>query len=140
METTPRPRQINLVVRDVERSAAFYRLLGWRVEPTGPHAAIIFDGFRVELDQHEFAEQWNSGAPAVGGGSAVLSVYVADRAGVDALVERVTAAGHRVVQKPYDAFWGSRFAIIADPDGYQIGLMSPEEEDRRFWPPRPAPR
>jgi hypothetical protein len=35
----------------------------------------------------------------------------------------------------FDAFWGVRYAIVADPDGNDVGLMSPIEESRRTWPP-----
>jgi catechol 2,3-dioxygenase-like lactoylglutathione lyase family enzyme len=135
----PFPGQINLAVRDIDRSVAFYRLLGWSAEPTGPHASYVFDGFRVELDQEKFARQWNRGTPPLAGGSALFCVYVAGRPEVDDLVERVTSAGHRLVQKAYDAFWGARFAVVADPDGYQIGIMSPIDDEQKYWPPRDAP-
>jgi catechol 2,3-dioxygenase-like lactoylglutathione lyase family enzyme len=137
--STAVPGHINLVVRDIGRSVAFYELLGWRAEVAGPHASFPFDGFEVEMDEVEFARQWNRGTPPVSGGSSVFCVYVAGRSEVDDLVERVTAAGHPLVQTAYDAFWGARFAVVADPDGYQIGIMSPIEADRKYWPPREAP-
>ena len=133
------PGHINLVVRDIERSVAFYELLGWRADVAGPHASFGFDGFHVELDQEEFAHQWNRGTPPVAGGSALFCVYVAGRSEVDELTGKITAAGHRLVQTAYDAFWGARFAVVADPDGYQIGIMSPIEADHKYWPPREAP-
>jgi catechol 2,3-dioxygenase-like lactoylglutathione lyase family enzyme len=137
---TPTPQQVNLVVRDLARSLEFYRLLGWSAEPAGPHVSFVFDnGLRVELDQYEFAQIWHRGSPEPAGGAIVLSLTVEPRADVDAIVQRLAGAGHRVTQRPYDAFWGSRFAVVADPDGYQIGLMSPVEEERKFWPPQPAP-
>lgn len=141
MTAVPVPGQINLVVADLNRSIEFYRLLGWQVgEPTGPHVSIDFGtGFAVNLDQHEFARQWHSGVPPVAGGSAVLCLYVPQRADVDEVVARMSAAGHPVAQLPYDAFWGSRFAVLADPDGYQLGVMSPGVVEHRYWPPRDAP-
>ena len=141
-DVVPMPDQINLVVRDLERSMAFFRLLGWQVgEPTGPHVSIPFpNGFHVDLDQHEFARQWNSGTPEPGGGAMVLCVSTTNREEVDALYRRMVDAGHASRQVPYDTFWGSRFAVIADPDGHQIGLMSPSEQRYRYWPPTDAPR
>jgi catechol 2,3-dioxygenase-like lactoylglutathione lyase family enzyme len=138
--STPIPRQVNLVVRDLARSLEFYRRLGWSAQPAGPHAAFIFDdGVRVELDEYEFAQTWNRAATAPPGGGSVLVLTVEPRDEVDALTQRLAEAGHPVVQRPYDAFWGSRVAVVADPDGHQIGLMSPIEEERRSWPPAPAP-
>ncbi len=141
MSNSLAPSQLNLVVSDLSRSIEFYRLLGWPVgEPTGPHVAIDFgEGLTVALDQYDFARQWNSGTPTLTGGGAVLSVTVTGRTDVDALVDRMAGAGHVVRQVPYDAFWGSRFAVIADPDGYQIGIMSPGVAEHRFWPPTDAP-
>jgi uncharacterized glyoxalase superfamily protein PhnB len=42
-------------------------------------------------------------------------------------------------QPPFDAFWGARYAIVADPDGNDVGLMSPVDESRRTWPPEESP-
>ena len=51
----------------------------------------------------------------------------------------LVAAGYRGRQPPYDAFWGARYAIVDDPDGNGVGLMSPIEADRKFWPPATPP-
>jgi hypothetical protein len=42
-------------------------------------------------------------------------------------------------QPPYDTFWGARYAVLADPDGNDVGIMSPVDESRRFWPPKESP-
>jgi uncharacterized glyoxalase superfamily protein PhnB len=44
---------------------------------------------------------------------------------VDAACERVRAAGFSVVREPWDAFWGQRYAIVADPEGYMCDLFAP---------------
>jgi predicted enzyme related to lactoylglutathione lyase len=134
------PAQLNLVVRDLGASLAFYRLFGWQARVTGPHATISFpDGLDVDFDQHEFARQWNRGTPPVEGGSVVITLRCGTREEVDAVYTRVLDAGYGSRQVPYDAFWGSRFAVVADPDGYQIGLMSPASDEHRSGPPTDAP-
>jgi catechol 2,3-dioxygenase-like lactoylglutathione lyase family enzyme len=82
MEVKPTMGQINLVVRDLRESLAFYHLLGVEFgEPTGLHATVTFsNGFIVDLDQHEFAQQWNSGTPPLNAGSIVLNLSVPERA------------------------------------------------------------
>ncbi len=50
----------------------------------------------------------------------------ADQASVRAFLAELTAVGYRARQPPFDAFWGARFAIVADPDGNDVGLMSPD--------------
>ena len=47
----------------------------------------------------------------------------------------MTAAGHRGLQAPFDAFWGARYAIVEDPDGIAVGLMSPISAEHRSPPP-----
>jgi uncharacterized glyoxalase superfamily protein PhnB len=36
----------------------------------------------------------------------------------------IAAAGFVVVKQPWDAFWGQRYAIVMDPDGYQVDLFA----------------
>jgi predicted lactoylglutathione lyase len=87
------PGQLNLVVRDLAATLAFYRLLGWETEPTGPHAAVAFpNGMSVEFDQYEFARQWNTGTAPVGGGSIVVTLACSSREDVDTLYGRVVSA------------------------------------------------
>ncbi|REF95409.1 putative lactoylglutathione lyase [Asanoa ferruginea] len=136
----PMPGQVNLVVGDLAASLAFYRLLGWDATPTGPHAEFAFpNGLSVELDEVESVRLWNSGSPPAQAGSAVISLGVASRDEVDTLWRKIVEAGYESRQVPFDAFWGSRYAIVADPDGHQIGLMSPHDDAHRHWPPRAAP-
>ena len=69
----------------------------------------------------------------------VLGWLVSSRDDVDFTYADMTAAGHMGVQVPYDTFWGARYAIVADPDGHHVGIMSPSDEARKYWPPTPAP-
>lgn len=47
----------------------------------------------------------------------------------------LTAAGYAGLQPPCDTFWGARYAIVEDPDGNHVGLMSPLDPARRSRPP-----
>jgi uncharacterized glyoxalase superfamily protein PhnB len=47
----------------------------------------------------------------------------------------MTGAGYRGLREPHDAFWGARYAIIEDPDGIAVGLMSPVSPDKKSPPP-----
>lgn len=134
--------QLNLVVSDMPAALAFYRRLGLQVEwhPDSPHArAVTPSGFRIEWDTAEFAVLYDSGSRGATGGGMVLGFSVASRAEVDGLYADLTAAGYHGRQRPYDAAWGSRFAIVDDPDGNGVGLMSPQEDEHKYWPPRQAP-
>jgi catechol 2,3-dioxygenase-like lactoylglutathione lyase family enzyme len=135
---------VNLVVRDVEASRAFYSRLGlefgnahdpvWAVHhvsaPTGEDYS-----FDVDLDSTSFAPKWNRGWP--GGTGAVLGFKVETRKEVDDLVAELAAAGVAVQQEPFDAFWGARYAVVSDPDGNAVGIMSPMDDAYRSEPPDP---
>jgi uncharacterized glyoxalase superfamily protein PhnB len=64
----------------------------------------------------------------------VLGFSVASRDAVDERYAALTGAGYPGRQPPYDAFWGARYAVVQDPDGRDVGLMSPIDPDRKFVP------
>ncbi len=57
------------------------------------------------------------------------------RDAVDETYADLIAHEHQGLQPPYDVFWGSRYAIVEDPDGNPVGLMSPADGDHRSAPP-----
>jgi catechol 2,3-dioxygenase-like lactoylglutathione lyase family enzyme len=137
--------QVNLVARDVEASRNFYSRLGldfgdvrdpvWANHHVsaghGEHA-----GIDVDLDSTSFVHKWDSGWP--GGSGVVLGFKVDARQEVDALVAALAAAGVHVQQEPYDAFWGARYAVVSDPDGNGVGIMSPIDPVTRTEAPSPT--
>jgi catechol 2,3-dioxygenase-like lactoylglutathione lyase family enzyme len=139
--------QVNLVVRDMARSLAFYRRLGLTIDEGGDpdwarhHASCRTpDGIRLEFDSQAFAQQWDPGWNASpGGGTGVLMFDVPTREEVDRVFAELTQAGAPVHKPPEDAFWGARYAIVEDPDGNAVGVMSPIDPARRSAPP-PPPR
>jgi uncharacterized glyoxalase superfamily protein PhnB len=141
MADVPTLRQVNLVVTDLHRTVEFCRLLGWHVEHPGvPHLEVdVGGGVSLEFDETGSVAFWNSGSPSVLGGSGVVTLGVGSREEVDRICRRVVDGGYPCRQPPFDAFWGARFAVVADHDGNQFGLMSPVDEDRRHWPPQPPP-
>ncbi len=133
---------LNIVVHDVEAAAEFYARLGLQIPDTLPawqphhRSAAGHGGLDVDLDSAAFAAHWNAGwSPDRAG--VVLGFRVAEREDVDALYAELTAAGHPGMQEPYEAFWGSRYAIVEDPSGNAVGLMSPPDPERRTAPPEP---
>jgi catechol 2,3-dioxygenase-like lactoylglutathione lyase family enzyme len=139
----PLLNQVNLVVREMEATVAFYRRLGMPLDvaPGARHAAArLPNGVSLEFDTTDFVPQFDSGWSGATGGSTVLGFQVGSREAVDEIYAGLTAAGYRGRQRPYDAFWGARYAIVDDPDGNGVGFMSPIEESRKSWPPEPPPK
>lgn len=131
---------INLVVSNMQATIEFYERLGVVVEPTLPsweqhHRAVQMpDGLFFDLDSTAFATGWNGGWPA-GRTGAVIGFKVRDRQTVDAIYADLIGAGHAGQQAPYDAFWGSRYAVVADPDGNSVGIMSAVDPSMASTPP-----
>lgn len=145
--TKPVLNQLNFVCGNVDASLAFYRRLGvevaetaiWRTASGGHHAIgpLTPKPVKLEFDSAAFAQAWNSAWKGRDDlrGRLVVGFAVATREEVDALYRDMTGAGYRGLQEPYDALWGARYAMIEDPDGVAVGLMSPASPDRRSPPP-----
>ena len=139
-------KQIDLVVRDMDATVAFYRALGveipesalWRT-PSGVHHVDITlpGGLVVHFDSPALAAVYNRGwrEPTGSGTRIVLTFSVRSRDEVDRLHGVLTGKGHPSSQPPFDAFWGARYAIVEDPDGTHVGIMSPSDPKRRSPPP-----
>jgi catechol 2,3-dioxygenase-like lactoylglutathione lyase family enzyme len=133
--------QVNLVVSDMQRSAEFYRKLGLSLDEGGSpdwslhhrSGGASAEGASLDLDSRAFAAQWGR----VDRSGPVLGFRVPTREDVDRIYAELTAAGHAGQQPPYDAFWGSRFAVVQDPDGNPVALMSPPEAAHRRRPTAP---
>jgi uncharacterized glyoxalase superfamily protein PhnB len=145
----PRPLdfdQIDLVVRDMEASIAFYRALGveipdtavWRT-PSGIHHVdvVLPGGVTLHLDSPALAGVYDRGwrAPSGPGTRVVLGFRVEGRDEVDHLHDKLMSLGHVSAQAPFDAFWGARYAVVEDPDGTHVGIMSASDPARRGPPP-----
>jgi uncharacterized glyoxalase superfamily protein PhnB len=144
-ESTPDLHMLNLVVSDAQASIEFYRRLGVAgpdgTAVTGGHAQLRMPGgFSLELDEAESARLWHAAFRRDPGSvGVVIGFALESRQAVDDRYADLTSAGYAGRQPPFDAFWGARYAIVADPDGHDVGLMSPVDESRRYWPPRESP-
>jgi len=115
--------------RDLGRSIEFYRLLGLPVpDPEMPHVAVDLPGGNsLSLDTDETIAGMHPGwapSPSSPDSRLALALGVGSPAEVDALFEKVTAAGHAGPLPPYDAPWGMRYATVADPDGNWVDLFA----------------
>lgn len=147
--TRPTLNQLNIVSGNIDASIAFYRRLGidipdpriWRTATGVHHVTAVEAGGTeaagLDLDSAAFAQIWNKGWAGRKdlAGRVVVGFSVSSREEVDRLHEEMTAAGHRGLQAPFDAFWGARYAIVEDPDGIAVGLMSPISAKHRSPPP-----
>ena len=119
-----RLNQVTLPSKDVERSAAFYRLLGFRqIVSSPPHYA------RFECSDGDATFSLHqTGPPAA---SQVIVYFECDE--LDAEYQRLRALGVEFDAPPADQTWLWREAYLKDPDGNVICLYH-AGANRRFPP------
>lgn len=110
-------------------SLAFYRLLGLDIpaeEDSRPHVEVTLPGgLRILWDTEETVRSFDPGRQLPESpGRAGLCFRCDSAAGVDAVYDTLMTAGHRGHLKPWDAFWGQRYATVLDPDGSEVSLFA----------------
>lgn len=114
---------------NLEKTLAFYTILGFdfspleegqsHIEPiTNPGSA------RLMIDTAELIEEINGEVPIPGNHSSI-AIQFDSPAQIDAICANLSKLAFNVVKEPWDAFWGQRYAIVADPDGYRLDLYCP---------------
>jgi len=130
----------NLACRDAARAIDFYKRAfgaeerGRMLSPDGRR--VVHAELRIGSSTFHLADE--SGAPdgsprpprVLGGVSVTLQIYAAN---VDELWQRTLDADAKVVVPLQDMFWGDRYGVIEDPEGYRWALaehqfdLTPEE-------------
>ena len=125
---SPRIDLIGLVVADMAASLALYRRLGVGVPADAdaqPHAeAALPGGLRMAWDTIETVRSFDPAWPPATGSRISLAFDCGSPAAVDALYAELTEAGYEGHLKPWDAFWGQRYAVVHDPDGNGVDLFA----------------
>jgi uncharacterized glyoxalase superfamily protein PhnB len=138
-EQAPRLTTVYLFVRDMEASIAFYQRLGLTFDAAGGDfvRARMPDGsLGLEMGTERLTRAYDPGFTTPNGpGTNTLNFDLASRDAVDTMYKDLTDAGYGAHLAPIDAFWGSRFAIVDDPDGNVIGLHSPRDDAMTSRPP-----
>ncbi len=93
------------------------------------HAQLVINGATVYLVDN-FPEHRNPSHAKIlppnelGGTPVMLHLEVAN---CDEAVKRAEDAGAKVTMPPWDAFWGARYAQIADPFGHAWSFSHPQQ-------------
>ncbi len=119
---------VELFVRDVAASRAFYEALGFRARNAWPKGAWLERegvGIRFELDDHVSAGP-HYFTPDIGrhprGTGVEIVVQVSD---VEAVHAAAVAAGLNIVKGLQERPWNCTDFRLADPDGYFLRITSP---------------
>jgi len=115
---------VGLAVRDLERSVAFYQTLGFRktfqnergsTMTAGSTKLFLFPAADREVALRAITLEANP--PGIDH----LSFLVDD---VDRTYTELTGHGVSFLASPADQSWGARTAVLRDPDGNNMGLLT----------------
>jgi catechol 2,3-dioxygenase-like lactoylglutathione lyase family enzyme len=123
----PRLNAVGIVTSDMGRSIRFYRLLGLEVPETpeeGHVDAFLPNGVRFMLDTEEVVKSIRPDWSRESGNQLALAFECDGAAEVDEIYTRLVGAGFHGEKEPWDAFWGQRYAQLADPDGVPVDLYA----------------
>jgi uncharacterized glyoxalase superfamily protein PhnB len=121
----PQLDAIGIVSADLDRTRAFYRLLGVEVAEGADHVeATLANGIRLMFDTEGVMRSFRPDWSRMTGNSVALAFQCASPAAVDETYARIVAAGFHGEKEPWDAFWGHRYAQLLDPDGTPIDLFA----------------
>jgi catechol 2,3-dioxygenase-like lactoylglutathione lyase family enzyme len=118
---------IGIVVADMERSIRFYRLLGLEVPETpgeGHVDTFLPNGVRLMLDTEEIVKSFRPEWTRSAGNQLAIAFECGSPEEVDETYARAVEAGFEGEMEPWDAFWGQRYAQLADPDGVPVDLYA----------------
>jgi uncharacterized glyoxalase superfamily protein PhnB len=120
---------IGIVCTDIAASLGFYRMLGVNLpdfDPgTGHYEADLGGGMRLMLDSEAVMASFTDGYTRPTGNDRISFAVECDTpTAVDAAFAELGSAGHAAIREPFDAFWGQRYATVADPDGNHVDLYA----------------
>ena len=124
------PDMVGMVVADMKRALAFYRLLGLDIPPgqdDEPYVDVTTpNGYRLSWNTEavirSFDADWQ---PPTGGPRVSLAFKCDSPADVDATFATLLASGLGTIHKePWDAVWGMRYAVVLGPDGESVDLFA----------------
>ncbi|WP_342618541.1 VOC family protein [Rhodoferax sp. GW822-FHT02A01] len=115
---------VRLVTHAFERLVTFYQNLSG-IEPTrlaDGFAEIRFEGVVLAISSEQLIRTFNAGAAiAASNRSAILEFQVED---VDAVSDRMAAAGAEIVMPTTRMPWGNLSLLLRDPDGSLANIFS----------------
>ena len=119
---------ISITSKNLKETVKFYRLLGCtfpdfsdeekHIEPITKVGEV-----RLMIDDIELIKSITGTMPVPPTHSS-FAILCDTPKKVDEVVSEIKNAGYIVVKEPWDAFWGQRYAIVQDPDGYMIDLFA----------------
>lgn len=117
---------ISIVTQDMKTSLAFYRhifTIPEGLDNEGHVEITLESGLRFAWDTTQVMQSFEPHYTFV---PKQVGAFLCDSpAQVDEQFELLLKNGGKSVKEPWDAFWGQRYALVADPDGNILDLFAP---------------
>jgi predicted enzyme related to lactoylglutathione lyase len=117
---------ISVVTQDMKTSLAFYRhifVIPEGLDDEGHVEITLENGLRFAWDTVRVMQSFEPHFTFV---PKQVGAFLCDAsANVDEQFARLTNNGGKSIKEPWDAFWGQRYALVADPDGNVLDLFAP---------------
>jgi len=119
---------IGVTTTNLTETVKFYTLLGFsfpEFKSDEQHLeAIPTEGSaRLMIDTHDLVKSIINEDPKPGNHSS-FAIEFGSVEELNSVAEKLSIAGFKVVKAPWDAFWGQRYSVVEDPDGYKVDLYA----------------
>lgn len=108
-----------------EVTVKFYTILGFRFESFEKGSQHLeaerVDGARLMIDSTEMIKGILGEAPKPSNHSSFAIEYNNPEE-INNIAKLLVEDNFKIVKEPWDAFWGQRYCIVQDPDGYRMDL------------------
>ena len=119
---------VGVVSSDMKKTAEFYGIWGFGFsnadltqdhdEPVTPEGST-----RLMIDSNQMIKDIFGEEP-VQGNHSTFAIEYSTVEELNNVADKLTRAGYVFKKEPWDAFWGQRYAIIADPGGCLVDLYA----------------
>jgi catechol 2,3-dioxygenase-like lactoylglutathione lyase family enzyme len=119
---------IGVTSSNLTKTVEFYKLIGFRFpefKADEQHAETLPEvgAPKLMIDTKELITSILGEEPFPANHS-TFAVEFENAGEVDKIADELFNAGFKVEKTPWDAFWGQRYCIVEDPDGYKVDLYA----------------
>lgn len=119
---------VGVTSKNIKHSVDFYKTLGFEFpefKDEDQHVESIPNkgSIRLMIDSEELVKSIIGETPRPSNHSTFAIEYNNPKE-VDTICEILKSKGFEISKEPWDAFWGQRYAIVKDTDGYMVDLYA----------------
>ncbi|MDA1316711.1 MAG: VOC family protein [bacterium] len=119
---------VGVTTSNFSKTLEFYELLGFKFPDgvgDGAHieTAITDSSAKLMIDSKDMAKDI-IGEDQKPGNHSSFAVQYDSAEEVNDIASKIKSAGFTIIKEPWDAFWGQRYCVVEDPDGYKVDLYA----------------